>query len=264
MASINDNNDEHVSDGTGNNLLRALRPYDLALLQPLMEEWQGETGTVLFEPGEAVQHVYFPCGPSMISFLVLLDDGLSVETALVGREGAVGGIVSQGRLPAYARAEVQFPGLFLRMESEALERVKLQSITLRHLFARYADCMVAQIFQAVACNAAHTIEQRTAKWLQAAIVRTGEHDVPLKQDQLAAMLGVGRSYISRVIRSLKERGIVETKRGRICVRNEPALNLLTCHCNQSVKRHFDEVLSGVYPIEDESTGQRTSEIIAAE
>ena len=85
-----------------------------------------------------------------------------------------------------------------------------------------------------------------------------------KQDQLAAMLGVGRSYISRVIRSLKERGIVETKRGRICVRNEPALSLLTCHCNQSVKRHFDEVLSGVYPIEDESTGQRTSEIIAAE
>jgi CRP-like cAMP-binding protein len=263
MHSINDN-DEHASDGTGNNLLRALRPADLAMLQPLMEEWQGETGTVLFNPGESVERVYFPCGPSMISFLVVLENGQSVETALIGREGAVGGIVSQGRLPAYARAEVQFSGLFLRMESAALERVKLQSLTLRHLFARYADCMVAQIFQAVACNGAHTIEQRTAKWLQAAMVRTGGHEVPLTQEQLAAMLGVGRSYLSRVLQSLKQRRILETKRGRICVLDKDALSGLSCRCDEAVKRHFEDVLSGVYPIEDEATAQRNPEFIAAE
>jgi hypothetical protein len=264
MQTINDNSDEHASDGTGNNLLRALCASDLALLQPLMEEWQGEMGTVLFNPGETVQQVYFPCGPSMISFLVVLENGQSVETALIGREGAVGGIVSQGRLPAYARAEVQFSGLFLRMESAALEHAKLQSLTLRHLFARYADCMVAQIFQAVACNGAHTIEQRAAKWLQAAMVRTGEHEVPLTQEQLAAMLGVGRSYISRVLRSLKQRRVLETKRGRIRVLDADALSRLSCHCDESVKRHFEDVLSGVYPIEDEPTAQRNPEFIAAE
>ena len=84
MQSINDNNDEHVSDGTGNNLLRALSANDLALLQPVMEEWQGEMGTVLFNPGETVQHVYFPCGPSMISFLVVLYFLIWVETCLLG------------------------------------------------------------------------------------------------------------------------------------------------------------------------------------
>jgi CRP-like cAMP-binding protein len=264
MYLISNNSDEHASDGTGNNLLRALRPADLALLQPLMTEWEGEAGTVLFEPGETVEQVYFPCGPSMISFLVVLENGQSVETALVGREGAVGGIVSQGRLPAYARAEVQFSGLFLRMESAALEQAKLQSITLRHLFARYADCMVAQIFQAVACNGAHTIEQRTAKWLKAAMVRTSEDEVPLTQEQLADMLGVGRSYISRVLRSLKQRRILDTRRGRICVLDKEALSRLSCGCDESVKRHFEEVLTGVYPVEDEPTAQRTSEIIAAE
>jgi CRP-like cAMP-binding protein len=264
MYLASDNSAEHASDGTGNNLLRALRPADLALLQPLLEEWQGEAGTVLFEPGETVQQVYFPCGPSMVSFLVVLENGQSVETALIGREGAVGGIVSQGRLPAYARAEVQFSGLFLRMESAALERAKLQSLTLRHLFARYADCMVAQIFQAVACNGAHTIEQRTAKWLQAAMIRTGEDEVPLTQEQLAAMLGVGRSYLSRVLRSLKQRRILGTKRGKICVLDKGSLGRLACRCDGSVKRHFEEVLTGVYPVEDEPTAQRTSEIIAAE
>jgi hypothetical protein len=264
VQSIKDNADEHASDGTGNNLLRALSASDLTLLQPLMEEWQGELGTVLFNPGESVQHVYFPCGPSMISFLVVFENGQSVETALVGREGAVGGIVSQGRLPAYSRAEVQFSGLFLRMESAALERAKLQSLSLRHLFARYADCMVAQIFQAVACNGAHTIEQRTAKWLQAAMVRTSEHEVPLTQEQLAAMLGVGRSYLSRVLRSLKQRRILDTKRGRICVLDSEALSRLSCHCDESVRRHFEDVLRGVYPVEDEPTAQRNPEFIAAE
>nr|CAD6628265.1 Crp/Fnr family transcriptional regulator [Rhizobium sp. TCK]CAD6630238.1 Crp/Fnr family transcriptional regulator [arsenite-oxidising bacterium NT-25] len=232
-----------------NNLLRALRVEDMELLQPLLTSWEGSTGDILYEPGDNVRHLYFPCGPSLVSFLVLLDDGRAVETALVGREGAVGGIVSQGRLPAYARAEVQFPGPFLRMESAELEKVKLQSLTLRHLFSRYADCLVAQVFQTTACNAAHTIEQRTAKWLLAAMDRTGDHQVPLTQDQLAGMLGVGRSYVSRVIQTLKARQVIETRRGSMMVRNLDQLSLLSCRCNDLVRRHFDDVLEGVYPSE---------------
>ncbi len=260
MYFTNDNPNEHASDGTGNNFLRALRPSDLALLQPLLTEWTGETGTILYEPGDVVRQVYFPCGPSLISFLVVLEDGRAVETAMVGREGAVGGIVSQGRLPAYARAQVQFSGKFLRMESSALEEAKLQSLTLRHLFARYADCVMAQTFQAVACNALHTIEQRTAKWLAAAMVRTGDHEVPLTQEQLASMLGVGRSYISRVLQSLKQRGILQTRRGRLCVNDRRVLEGLACDCNEAVERHFEEVLRGVYPVEDESTGIKNPDV----
>lgn len=253
MQIVNDNSDEHASDGTGNNLLRALSASDLALLQPLMEEWQGETGTILFNPGERVQQVYFPCGPSMISFLVVLENGQSVETALIGREGAVGGIVSQGRLPAYARGLVQFPGPFYRIESRELEEAKAQSPTLRYLFARYADCLLAQVFQSVACNATHTIEQRVAKWLTAALDRTGDHDVPLTQEQLASMLGVGRSYISRVVQTMKSRGVLETRRGGVRVRDKDLLQHLSCGCNDAVRSHFDEVLKGVYPTEQEST-----------
>ena len=251
--------EEHASDGTGNNLLRALRAADLELLQPLMTEWDGESGTILYDPGDTVRHVYFPCGSSLISFLVVLEDGRAVETALIGREGAVGGIVSQGRLPSYSRAEIQFPGKFLKIESAALEEAKSKSITLRHLFARYADCVMAQVFQAVACNAAHTIEQSTAKWLLAAMVRTGDHEVPLTQEQLASMLGVGRSYISRVLQSLKSRGVLETRRGRMLVRDLDGLDGLACRCNDSVRRHFDDVLRGVYPVEEEGTAQPTAE-----
>jgi hypothetical protein len=256
MATRRREIEAEVADGSGNNFLRALHPADARLLEPHLKEWVGENGVVLYEPGDTVDWVYFPCGPSLVSFMVVLDDGRAVETALIGREGAVGGIVSQGRLPAYARAEVQFPGQFLRMRSAELEEAKLRSMTLRHLFARYADCVMAQVFQAVACNAAHTIEQRTAKWLLSAMQRTGDHEVPLTQEQLANMMGVGRSYISRILQHLKARGFLRTMRGRMCVTDTVALEGLACGCNYAVRRHFDEVLSGVYPTEEESTASR--------
>jgi len=238
------------TDPIGNNLLRALRLDDWAILEPRLEEWSAPTGVILHAPGDTVRFAYFPRGSSLISYLVVLGDGRAIETALVGREGAVGGIVSQGRLPAYARAEVQLGGSFFRIDLHRLEEAKARSPTLRYLFARYADCLMAQVFQSVACNAAHSIEQRTAKWLVAALERTGAEDVALTQEQLAAMLGVGRSYLSRVIQDLRHRRVIETRRGRICVRDVGGLRALACECNNCVAKHFDAVLKGVYPAEE--------------
>lgn len=232
-----------------NNLLAHLRPAELEILRPTFVTWDGEAGSVLYEPGQAVEHTYFPCGASLASFRVIFTDGGSVETALVGREGAVGGIVSQGRLPAFARAIVQHPGAFVRVETARLEEAKDKSLLVRHLFARYADCLLAQVFQATACNATHSIEQRTAKWIIAAMDRTGDHRVPLTQEQLAGMLGVGRSYINRVMRQWKRDGILQWNRGTLEVLNFYALKSRQCDCNNAVHAHFDEVLAGVYPPE---------------
>lgn len=243
--------EEDAAALSGNNLLRALRPTDAAIINPFLEPWIGARGQIIYEPGDPVRTVYFPCGPSLISYLVVLKNGMAVETALIGREGAVGGVVSKGRLPAFARAEVQFPGPFLRMQIADLEEAKQRSPTLGNLFSRYADCLAAQIFQAGACNAAHSIEQRTAKWLVSAVERTGGPDIPLTQEQLAVMLAVGRSYISRVLRVLKQRGILETRRGSLYIRDIDELRSLACECNDSVRAHFGEVLDGVYPTDDE-------------
>ena len=154
-------------------------------------------------------------------------------------------------LPAFTRIMVKFGGPFVQLHVGKLNAAKTKSATLRNVFARYADCMLAQMFQSTACNAIHSIEQRTAKWIISAMERTnGEEAVPLTHEQLATMLGVGRSYASRVIHTFKAEGVLDTRRGSILVLNREALRIRACLCNECVKNHFEEVLRGVYPTEE--------------
>ncbi len=240
-----------VGDRPYNNLLRRLNAADYALIEPHLVHEIGCPDELLYSPGDDVDVVHFPCGPALASFLVANEDGRDVETILVGREGAVGGIVSEGYLPAFTRIVVKFGGPFLKLPVSRLDAAKKSSAPLRNVFARYADCLLAQIFQSTACNAIHSIEQRTAKWILSAMERTdGNGAVPLTHEQLATLLGVGRSYASRVIQTFKAEGVLETRRGAILVRNPEGLRMRACLCNEAVKNHFEEVLRGVYPTEE--------------
>ena len=153
---------------------------------------------------------------------------------------------------------VQFEGQFLKVSSAQLELLKKTSSSLNHLFARYADCLVAQIFQATACNATHSIEQRAAKWMLAALDRIGADEVPLTQEQLGGLLGVGRSYVSRVMRRLQEDGVLKTRRGRVFIARRTELEARSCGCNGSVRDHFEEVLRGVYPVNGDEKNRMAS------
>ena len=230
-----------------NNLLRFLRPSDYELIASFLVEQKYVASRLIYSAGDDVDTVYFPCGGSLVSFQVTNDDGKELETILVGREGAVGGIVSLGHLPSYCQITVKRPGPFLRMTLRDLEHCKSKSQAIASLFARYADCVLAQIFQSTACNAIHSIDRRAAKWILSAMERTGESRVPLTHEELAGMLGVGRSYASRVLQTFRTGGIIETRRGSLVVRDIGALKQRSCTCNESVRSHFERVLAGVYP-----------------
>jgi hypothetical protein len=232
-----------------NALLAKLMDEDRQRLTPHMMRTDLRAQAVLQRAGEEVVHTWFPCGSATAAFRVWIDEtNPAVEVALVGSEGAVGGIVSNGNVPAFATCHVQTSGRFLRIKTAALEQCKLDSLSLRHWFSRYSDCLLAQIFQTAACNATHTIVQRTAKWLLAGLARTGGTEFEMTQDQLAQMLGVGRTYVARVVGQLRDEAVIETRRGVFIIKDEEALRQRSCGCTTAIENHFDTVLHGIYAV----------------
>ena len=230
-----------------NRLLQLLNEQDFALFERHVEWFGARPNQVLYSPGDSVGTVYFPCGPSVASYRVVTDDGLEVETVLVGKEGAIGGIVSHGDVPAFTRIVVQFGGPFLRLPLSDLQAIQDRSRYTADLFARYADCLLAQIFQSTACNAAHSVEQRLAKWIIDTVERRDDQDLPLTHAQLAAMVGIGRNYASRLLQEFREHGLIETRRGGMRIIDYAGLQGRACQCHNAVKQHFARVLLGVYP-----------------
>lgn len=231
---------------SGNLLLSALRLPDQTLLKPHLELKEYQRGEALFEVGEDVGYISFPLGQCVAALVIGLRDGRAVETATVGHEGAIGGVVSQGSLPAFSRAVVQIPGPVLRIEATVLQQIKQTSPGLRNLLTRYSDCLLAQVLQSVACNASHTIEARCARWLLGLQDRLGGNVLPITHEVLAELLGVQRSYLSRALRTLQQQGLIQVRRGRIVIVSRPAVEASACECHGAVKRHFEAVLGAVY------------------
>jgi len=234
-------------DLKGNSLLAVLREPDRARLAMHMRVIDCDAGDILQKARDTVLDTWFPCGAAVASFCVEASDGAGVDVAVVGREGAVGGIVSNGDVPAFATAKVRFPGRFLRIKTAALEQAKVDSIALRHWFARYSDCLFAQVFQTAACNASHSTAQRAAKWLLAGQERVGGAEIQMTQEQFAEMLGVGRPFVSRVIAKLRDEKVIATRRGSFVIVNAAKLRKLSCACTAAIEEHFDQVLNGIYP-----------------
>lgn len=225
-----------------NHLLSRVSESDFRLLGSYIDVVDLKSGHIIYSPGDAAKFTHFPCGPALVSFVVALEDGSEVDVALIGNEGAAGGIVSGGRLPVFSRLVIRLGGEFARLPTSTLIAAKRRSATLTDLLSRYGDTLLAQAFQATACNAVHSIEQRAAKWILDISERTGQSVVSLTHDELAALLGIGRSYASRVIQSFKAHDILETRRGAFVIKDRAGLESRSCRCDVLVAQHRLELL----------------------
>jgi len=233
---------------TGNRLLDSLSLRDLRVLMPSLQHLTLDRGTVLLEPGEDVVQVYFP-GPGTVAALVLtMHNGKSAEAAMIGMEGALGGVISEGNKPAFARGVAEIAGPALALSTDALESAKERSPSLRDHFARYADCLLAQVLQSVACNAVHDFDSRLARWLLAAQDRCGHTELKVTQEFLSEMLGVRRTYATRIAGILEARGSIRRGRGTITIVDRAKLERQACECYGYLRRHFEHLLPGVYPV----------------
>lgn len=225
----------------GNRLLSTFPREARALIEPFAQVVELETGAIVLRRGEDVASTYFPFGEAMVSLVVELSDGRMLEVASIGHEGAVGGIVSCGRAPAFGSAKVLVSGHALRVPMQALEDAKARSGHIRNLFCRFSDYLLSQVMQSAACSAYHPIEQRAARWLLTAQDRAGAK-IELTQEAFAGLLGVQRTTVNAVIQALLAEGLIATRRGAIQVVDRAGLKRRACECHAVVEGHFAAVI----------------------
>ena len=225
----------------GNRLLSTFEREARRLIEPFGELVELRTGETVLDRGDQPKVSLFPIDSTMISLGVELSSGRSAEVASIGREGAVGGIVSCGKAPAFSTAKVLMPGPAFSVPMEALEEAKSNSPFVANLFCRFSDYLLAQVMQSAACNAFHSIQERAARWLLHAQDRAGDR-IDLTQDAFAGLLGVQRTTVNAVIQALQADHLVATGRGVIRVTDRAGLKQRSCECYDRLEQHFGAVI----------------------
>ncbi|HET9814035.1 MAG TPA: Crp/Fnr family transcriptional regulator [Sphingomicrobium sp.] len=225
----------------GNRLLSTFSREARALIEPYGEMVELAPGEIVLRRGDEVKHSLFPIGQTMISIAVELSGKRMIEVASIGLRGAVGGIISCGQAPAFARATVLVGGPAYRVPMQVLEDAKRRSEFIANLFCRFSDYLLAQVMQSVACNAFHTIPERAARWLLHAQDRAGDR-LELTQDALARLLGVQRTTVNAVLRDLQDEGLIATTRGVVRVTDRAGLKRRACECYEALEEHFGAVI----------------------
>jgi len=172
---------EQPLSGTRNRLLAALRPSERTSLEPHLEEVPLSQGQILQEQGDDIERIYFPHS-GMISLVAVMNHGgKMIETATIGREGAVGAMAGFGPRHAFRRAIVQVAGTAAKISTAPFREAVKGSEALRDILVRHNEVLLAQVQQAAACNAFHEAEQRLARWLLQTRDRIDSDTIPLTQ-----------------------------------------------------------------------------------
>jgi CRP-like cAMP-binding protein len=233
-------------DHRTNRLLAALEPEDFARLEPHLELVNLTLKQVLYETGDTITYAYFP-HDAIISLVNVMEDGHTVEISVFGREGVSCVVSALVTREAFGRYIVQMAGTASRIRVEHLNQVRDSSPKLRQLIQRYGEALLTQTFQTVSCNAVHPVEGRCCRWILSMHDRADQNTLPLTHEFLSEMLGVQRSSVSVVTRTLQTAGLIQQNRGSITVTNRAGLEETACECYGRIRRIYQRLLPGTYP-----------------
>jgi len=229
-----------------NRLLAALDAEDLELVTSKLVPVILEKGALLYDPGDMVDAIYFP-DDCVISLMTLMESGAAIESAAIGREGALGLMAAVSPRQSLTRAIVQVPGRARRITAPHLHRAWEQSAQIRDLIDRHNEALFAHAIHSVACNALHSVEARFCRWLLSCDDRIDSSTVALTQEFLADMLGVQRTTVTVVARALQAAGLIRYRRGVVDILDRAGLEATACECYGSVRRNYQRLLPDPFP-----------------
>jgi len=223
-----------------NLLLAAVPAEEYEELRGLLEVQPLRMRETLQEAGDAPDHVYFPTS-GIISALTVLENGMMIEFATVGREGTTGVPIFLGMADSNMAFISQVPGESLRIRSADFLEVVNRCPGLTAIMKRYCGTMLALVAQSAACNRAHHVDERCARWLLMTHDQAGEGAFPITQEFLAQMLGVSRPSVALSAAALQKAGLIHYHRGQMTIVDLQGLEKAACECYAVVREHFADL-----------------------
>lgn len=218
-----------------NQLLSSLPAEDVALLMPHLRDKVLSAGSTVFEPGVIMRIAYFP-RTGAISLRVGLRQGKAIETALVGRNAILGGLTALDPRPASCTAVVLMEAATLAIHMDALRELATTRPAIHSMLLGCESRLLAETQQNVACAALHPLEARLSRWLLWARDITGTGTIGATQHSIAEVLGVRRTSVCLAAHTMQQAGVIRTRRGRIEIRNDAALQETACECYRRISQ----------------------------
>lgn len=234
-----------AEDWTLNRLLLALPPDDLVTLAPDLESRACPRELILTEADSALDEIFFP-DRGVVSAVAVYADGHIIETATIGREGCTAIQAALGARVSSLRLLVQVPGRATRMSRRTFDRALETMPAFRALIEAYARSFLEQVLVSVACNGAHSLRQRLARWLLMMRDRDDDDTLEITQDLLGEMLGVHRPSISNAVGALEAAGVIRRGRRRVTIMDRAGLMDEACECYQLVRTRITANLPRTY------------------
>jgi CRP-like cAMP-binding protein len=201
-----------------------------------------QLGDVICDPGDRIQHVYFPIG-GFISLISSLDKRPRLEVGLIGAEGMLGAALVLGVDVAQLRAIVQGRGSALRMSAARFSRELSHNRALDDALKRYVYVLMSQLAQMAACTHFHVLEARLARWLLMTRDRAHSVEFYITQEFLAYMLGVRRVSVTNAASELQKRHLIRYTRGNMTILDERGLEAISCECHKVAKGIYNQVMN---------------------
>jgi CRP-like cAMP-binding protein len=218
-----------------NLVLAGLSPEASSLLQQHLREHDLRDDTVLWNAGDPVDEIFFPIS-GMVSIRVPTKDGFGIEVATVGPEGAAGFNEASRVSRVLTQAAIQIPGRFIGIPAKAFAAAAEQSEEIRRVAAVCNSWLLVQSQQIAACNAVHPADARLCRWLLRVSDALGVEALSATQETIANALGICRTTATLIAQQLQVQGTITYRRGRITLRNRPALRAAACDCYGALGR----------------------------
>src|SRR4029077_7973820 len=158
-----------------------------------------------------------------------------IEMATVGREGCTSVQAIFGATTSSVRLLVQSPGSAARLLLGGFTRAMETMPAFSTLMYAYIQAFLEQVLVSVACNGAHNLRQRLARWLLMMRDRGDDDTLQIPQSLLAEMLGVQRPTVSNVAREMEGAGLIVRGHRQVTIVDRQGLKDAACECYQLVR-----------------------------